>query len=91
MNTGVGDTSVPTYSPDTVSTSCVNNCTRLVVRSVPGCVVLTFTVPDRSDGQTDDYPSVFDVAHPGMPNVATLGGENFDTEGTNVRTADRSP
>ena len=90
MNTGMGDTSVPTYSPDAVSTSCVDNCTRLVVRSMPGCVGLTFTVLDRTDRQTDDYPSVFDVAYPGTPNVTTLGGENFDTGGTDVCTANRS-
>ena len=91
MNTGVGDMSVPTDSPDAVSMSCVDNCTRLVVRSALGCVELTFTVPDRTDGQANDYPSVFDVIHPGMPNVTTQGGENFDAGGTDICMANRSP
>ena len=81
----MGDTSVPTYTPDADTTSYVNNCTQLVLRSKPGHIQLSFTDSDRMDGQTDDYPS-FDVAHPGMPNVADTGWGNSGAKGINVRT-----
>ena len=80
MNVYVGDTPVPTSTPDVDSTSCVDDCSRLVVRSMPGHIEFSFADPDRTDRQTDDYP-LSDIAHPGMPNFADTGWGKLLCEG----------
>ena len=66
----MGDMSVPMYSPDADSTSFVNHCPQL--RSMPGHVGLSFTVPVRTDVQIR-WPSFLWCHPPREPNVTDTG------------------